>query len=68
MQHISVSVDGMSCSNCESKVKEALLRLNGVQSVVVDLSLKKVSVEYDDEKVFLDVIKGTIEDQGYDVK
>lgn len=68
MQHISVSVDGMSCSNCESKVKEALLRLNGVQSVVVDLKLKKVSVEYDDEKVFLDVIKGTIEDQGYDVK
>lgn len=68
MKHIAVSVEGMSCSNCEEKIKEALLRLNGVQSVVVDLNLKKVSVEYDDEKVFLDVIKGTIEDQGYDVK
>lgn len=68
MTHIAVSVEGMACSNCEEKIKEALLKLNGVQSVVVDLNLKKVSVEYDEEKVFIDVIKGTIEDQGYDVK
>lgn len=63
-----INVEGMSCSHCENTVKKSVGALNGVDNVAVDLGAKKVMVEYDPDKVNLDTIKGTIEDQGYDVK
>lgn len=63
-----LTVDGMSCSHCENAVKNSVGKLNGVESVNVDLGSKKVSVEYDSEKVDINTIKDTIEDQGYDVR
>lgn len=57
----------MSCSHCENAVKKSVGTLSGVSRVVVDLAGKKVSVEFDSEKVTLEVIRETIEDQGYDV-
>ena len=63
-----LNVEGMSCSHCENSVKMAVGALNGVHSVTVDLKSKKVSVEFDSDKVSIGTIKDTIEDQGYDVK
>ncbi len=63
-----LNVEGMSCSHCENAVKKAVGALNGVASVGVDLKGKKVTVEYDSEKVTVNAIKDAIEDQGYDVK
>jgi copper chaperone len=60
-------VNGMSCSHCENSIKKSVGALNGVDSVRVDLKNKKVSVEYDPEKVNMGTIIQTIEDQGYDV-
>lgn len=64
----TLNVEGMSCSHCENAVKKSVGGLNGVISVEVDLKGKKVTVEYDPDKVTVDTIKDTIEDQGYDVK
>lgn len=63
-----LNVEGMSCSHCENAVKKSVGALNGVDNVIVDLKGKKVTVEYDVDKVTVDIIKETIEDQGYDVK
>ena len=38
------------------------------QAVKVDLENKKVDVEFNQDEVTLDVIKETIDDQGYEVK
>ena len=38
------------------------------QAVKVDLENKKVDVEFNKDEVTLDIIKETIDDQGYDVK
>ena len=62
------TVDGMSCSHCENSIKKSVGALNGVDSVRVDLKSKKVTVEYDPEKVSLTTVLDTIEDQGYDVE
>ena len=62
------AVEGMSCSHCENSIKKSVAALNGVINVIVDLNFKKVSVEYDPEKVEIQTIKVTIEDQGYEVK
>jgi len=68
-EQVSVlTVEGMSCSHCENAIKKAVGALNGVNSVIVSLKDKKVTVEYEEEKVGLNTIKDTIEDQGYEVK
>lgn len=64
----TLNVEGMSCSHCENSVKKAVGGLNGVKSVAVDLKGKKVTIEFDQEKVSVETIKGAIEDQGYDVR
>jgi copper chaperone len=63
----TLNVEGMSCSHCENSVKKAVGELNGVKSVDVDLKGKKVTIEFDAEKVNVETIKDAIEDQGYDV-
>lgn len=63
-----LNVEGMSCSHCENAVKKSVGALSGVDNVAVDLAGKKVTVEFDPEKVSVNTIKDTIEDQGYDVK
>jgi copper ion binding protein len=62
------SVGGMSCQHCVDRIKNAVSELNGVNEVEVDLGKKKVRVEYNPELVSSDIIKGVIEDQGYEVK
>jgi len=64
----TLNVEGMSCSHCENSVKKAVGALNGVGNVTVDLKAKKVTIDFDPEKVSIETIKETIEDQGYDVK
>jgi Copper chaperone len=68
MDHISIIVEGMSCLQCEDKIKDALLKLNGITSVMVNRELKRVLVEFDNEKMPVEVIKATVEDQGFEVK
>ncbi len=64
----TLNVEGMSCSHCENSVKKAVGALEGVESVAVDLKGNKVTIEFDAQKVSVDTIKDTIEDQGYDVR
>lgn len=68
LESMTLRVEGMSCSHCENAIKKALTALNGVESVLVDLKGKKVTVEFHQDKVDAGTIRGTIEDQGYEVK
>jgi copper chaperone len=63
-----LNVEGMSCSHCENSVKKSVGALEGVENVTVDLKAKKVTVEFDADKVSVPAIKDVIEDIGYDVK
>lgn len=58
-------VEGMSCQHCVKAVKAALTELTEVDSVEVDLPLKKVVVE--GENLAEDKLKAAIEDAGYEV-
>lgn len=65
MENVKLNVEGMSCSHCESSIKSALGKVSGVSEVNVDLAGKTVEVSF--ENVDLDLIKETIEEQGFDV-
>lgn len=64
---ISLTVENMNPDSVE-KIKNALERINGVERVIVSLDNRKVFIEYDDEKINDQLIKETIEDEGYIVK
>lgn len=59
-----VVIEGMSCAHCVKHVKDALLEVNGVSSVEVDLGSKTATIEGEVSEV---EIKEAIEDVGYDV-
>ncbi|MCK1997401.1 copper chaperone [Paenisporosarcina quisquiliarum] len=67
VNQVTLNVQGMSCGHCVSSVEGSVGKLDGVNEVKVDLESGKVDVSFDEDKVSLDVIKETIDDQGYDV-
>ncbi|OCA92230.1 copper chaperone CopZ [Pseudobacillus wudalianchiensis] len=68
MKTITLKVSGMSCGHCVKAVEGSVGELPGVDSVKVALENGEVQVQYDADKVSLDKIKETIDDQGYDVE
>lgn len=66
MKNVTLTVSGMTCGHCEKAVKNALLEVEGVNSVEVTLSTGKVEVQAEDN-VTEQVLKAAVEDQGYDV-
>lgn len=68
MEKVTLNVQGMSCNHCVKAVEGSVGSLEGVNTVKVNLKEEAVDVEFNPEKVSLDKIKETIDDQGYDVK
>ena len=68
MEKVTLNVEGMSCGHCVRAVEGSVGALNGVSTVKVDLENKKVDVEFNQDEVTVNVIKETIDDQGYEVK
>ena len=68
MENIVLKVEGMSCNHCVKAVEGSVGKLSGVTAVKVNLAEGIVNVEYDKNQVALEIIKETIDDQGYDVK
>ena len=64
---IIITVEGMTL-DCENRIKQALERFNGVIRVIVNTENKKVFIEFDDEKIDGQLIRETIEDEGFKVK
>lgn len=57
-------VDGMMCENCKKHVVNAMMELDGVTGVAVNLESKLVSVTADNE-IAEEVFVNTIEEEGY---
>lgn len=68
MEKVILNVEGMSCGHCVKSVEGSVGKLQGVSNVKVHLDNGTVDVEYDSAKVGIDVIKETIDGQGYEVK
>ncbi len=67
-EHVTFNVEGMAGNDSADTIHAALIRLNGVDNVIVDVGMKRVAIEYDAERVPMDTLKGTIEDAGYKVR
>lgn len=68
VNQVTLQVQGMSCGHCVNAVEGSVGKLDGVEQVKVHLETGKVDVSFNDEKVTVEKIKETIDDQGYDVQ
>ena len=66
--NISITVEGLTADNCQA-IKQALEIINGVENIIVNIDNKIYSIQlYDDEKIDEQLIRETIEDEGYTIK
>ena len=65
MKKEKFNIQGMTCSSCSSHVEKAVEKLEGIQSVNVNLISNNMVVEYDDEVVTNEQIIQEVIDAGY---
>jgi len=68
MKKVTYNVPGMSCDHCKRAITMALNDVDGVSNVDIDVTSKKVMIEYAEETVSEDKLKEAIEDAGYDIE
>ena len=61
-----LKIEGMMCPHCEARVKKCLEELDGVESVVASHETKTATVTLSKD-VSYDILKKTVEEQGYTV-
>lgn len=66
-EHVTLTVEGMSCGHCKNAVEKAVRGLPGVMAAEVDLSAKSLKVDFDSAKTSLQDIKTAVEDAGYTI-
>ncbi|MHB1393651.1 MAG: urease accessory protein UreH domain-containing protein [Clostridia bacterium] len=62
---IELKIDGMTCSNCELRIENALNKLEGITEVKAEYSRSKAHVTYDADVVALQDIIDVIAKAGY---
>jgi copper ion binding protein len=65
MQKVKMSVDGMTCSACQSNVKKTIKSFDGVSDVDVSLEKRFAYFSYDPQKVKVENIQKAVNDKGY---
>ncbi|WP_162011100.1 heavy metal translocating P-type ATPase [Streptococcus sp. S784/96/1] len=58
-------IDGMTCASCVLNVENAVKKIDGIESAVVNLTTEKMSVDFDSEKVSPEMIADAVADAGY---
>lgn len=62
-----LQVDNMTCTSCEMRIEKVVGRLQGVKRVKAVFSSSTVEITYDANRIDLDQITATIEQEGYPV-
>lgn len=60
-----LTIQGMHCSGCSTRLENILNNLEGVESVKVSLEKSVATIKYNDDKISLKMILQEIEDAGF---
>ncbi|MGA2765598.1 MAG: heavy metal translocating P-type ATPase [Spirochaetia bacterium] len=64
-KRVTIPIEGMTCASCVATIEKAVGRLDGVNTVSVNLATEKADVSYEPARIRLSVIKKAIFDAGY---
>lgn len=67
MRKVLLQVPEVHCDHCKTSLEGAVGAMSGVEAVEVSVPDATLDVKFDEARVELDEIKGTIEEQGYAV-
>jgi copper chaperone len=67
MDHLTLTVKGMSCGGCETAVKRAVSLVEGVSNVTASHRDERVTLDYDPERVTRAAVEKAIRRAGYQV-
>ncbi|MBW2061398.1 MAG: copper-translocating P-type ATPase [Deltaproteobacteria bacterium] len=65
VSQVTISVGGMTCAACVSRVEKALAGLSGVKEAHVNLATERATVRFDPAEIDLSGFKKAIEEAGY---
>lgn len=65
MSTITISVDGMSCHRCASRVQRTLAALDGVGDAEVSLEQKRVVIHFDPHRTSAGELASAIDEAGF---
>lgn len=68
MSTLELTVDGMTCGGCTSRLKRLLEGAEGVKSTHIVLDTGQVSVDFDASRIGVDAIESVISDAGFTVR
>lgn len=63
---ITLPISGMTCASCVSSIEKAVKKLDGIESVNVNLSTEKATIKYNSKVVRISEIKQNIKKAGYE--
>ena len=64
---VALTVDGMSCGDCSTKVTKALEAVEGVTATAIDFKTGKTEIAYDSAKTNLEALTAAIVGIGFKV-
>ena len=64
---VTIPIGGMTCASCAQRIEKVIGKLDGIESVSVNLATEKATVTYHPQAVRLSVVKQAIEKIGYNV-
>ena len=67
LKHLTIPITGMTCANCVATLERNIKKLEGVDSIVVNLSSERASVEFESDRLGLFEIVERVEKAGYGI-
>lgn len=65
MKRESLKISGMTCAACSARIEKVVSKIDGVESVTVNLTTEKLSAYIDEEKASMEQVKKAIEKAGF---
>jgi copper chaperone CopZ len=65
---VKLKIDGMTCMSCVKNIESHIIKLDGIQSVTVDLKGSSGLFVFDSSSIAIDEIIENVEDMGFDAK
>ena len=67
-QQITLSISGMTCTNCAQTIEKVIGKLQGIYSIRVNFPLKQARVDYDNEQITVSSLIKAIQQSGYEAE
>ena len=69
MKKKKYNIEGLDCANCARELEEAITKIDGISSVVINFMMQKMEISYDEEneKEILSNLKKVIKKEESDV-